>query len=106
MSNDLDLNYILFYLSVKLRGRRGRAHTHAHNELPHVVSGVGGGEPLVGGQTMNRRRVGGWLTLAGAEGSKARASGGGMGAGARRDAKPRGTLGSWISSKGSSSRRA
>lgn len=42
------------------------------------VTKVGGGEPLVGGQTMNRRRVGGWLTLAGAEGSKARTSGGGM----------------------------
>jgi len=50
---------------------------------------MGGGEPLVGGQTMNRRRVEEWLTSAGAEGSKARVDGGGMGLGSRRDANPR-----------------
>jgi len=59
-----------------------------YEELLHVVriTKVGGGEPLVGGQTMNRRRVGGWLTLAGAKGSKARAGGGGIVGG---DAKPK-----------------
>jgi len=101
MSNDP--NHVPFYLSGQNQGEGRRATSRTA-----CVTKVGGGEPLVGGQTMNRR-VGGWLTLAGAEGSKARASGGGMNVGdgrRERGVRSRGTLGSWISSEGSSSRRA
>lgn len=103
MSNDLNLNSILFHR--KIGGSRKRAQRVAPCRTARVTK-VGGGEPLVGGQTMNRRRVRGWLTLAGAEGSKARAGGGGMSVGRRGGTRSRGTLGSWISSEGSSSRRA
>lgn len=74
----------------KIGGNRGEGTTSCPTRRVVRVTKVGGGEPFVGGQTMNRRRVGGWLTLAGAESSKARVGGGGMGVGGRgRDAKPR-----------------
>lgn len=56
MSNNLDLNSIISHR--KIGGGRRRAQRVASCRTVRVTK-VGGGESLVGGQTMNRRRVGG-----------------------------------------------